>query len=312
MPERARLAVLISGRGSNMSALLYASRLPECPFEIVLVASNVVAAPGLALAAAEGIAVFALDHRGMKRADFDTSIGIELDRVGATHVALAGYMRLLSSAFVERWAGRMVNIHPSLLPLHKGLDVHEAVLAANETVTGCSVHLVTAELDGGPVLGQVQVAVLPGVTPESLAARVLVAEHQLYSRVIADLVTHDAKPATLLDRVRALALALPAAAEKQSYGSPGFRVEGGKFFCYFSDNHHGDGVTAILVKASGADEQAMLIERDPELYFRPAYFGAAGWIGLRLDADTDWTAVEDWLSRSWRASAPKRLAMLPF
>ncbi len=127
LAERARLAVLISGRGSNMAALLYASRLPDCPFEIVLVASNVPDAAGLTLAAAEGVPTFAHDHRGLKRADFDKLIDAELTRAGATHVALAGYMRLLSDGFVERWAGRMVNIHPSLLPAHKGLDVHEGV-----------------------------------------------------------------------------------------------------------------------------------------------------------------------------------------
>jgi len=185
---RARVAVLISGRGSNMAALLYASRRADCPYEIVLVASNVPDAPGLALAAAEGIATFALSHRGFDRAAFDNRIDDELARAGAGHVALAGYMRLLSPGFVERWAGRMINIHPSLLPAHKGLHVHEAVLAAEETVTGCTVHLVTPELDDGPVLGQMRVAVLPGDTPNSLAERVNFAEYQLYPRVLAALV----------------------------------------------------------------------------------------------------------------------------
>ena len=109
---RARLGVLISGTGSNMAALLYASRLPDAPFEVVLVASNNPAAPGLALAAAEGVATFAHDHRGMPRAQFDALIDAALTRAGVTHVALAGYMRLLSDGFVARWAGRMVNIHP--------------------------------------------------------------------------------------------------------------------------------------------------------------------------------------------------------
>ncbi|MGI4879626.1 MAG: phosphoribosylglycinamide formyltransferase [Janthinobacterium lividum] len=311
MADRARLAVLISGRGSNMAALLYASRLNDCPFEIVLVASNVPDAAGLTLAAAEGVATFARDHRGMKRADFDALIDAELTRAGATHVALAGYMRLLSEGFVERWAGRMVNIHPSLLPAHKGLDVHEGVLAAGDTVTGCTVHLVTRDLDGGPILAQVRVAVLPGDTPATLAARVLIAEHQLYPRVIADLVAQNSGPA-VLEQVRALALALPAAAEKLSHGMTGFFVTGGKFFAYFTRDHHNDGVTALLVKTGGVEEQASLIERDPDLYYRPAYFGPSGWIGIRLDAgDVDWGHIEDWLARSWRASAPKRLAMLP-
>ncbi len=310
--ERARVGVLISGRGSNMAALLYASRATDCPYEIVLVASNVPDAPGLALAAGEGVATFAHDHKGMTRAAFDALLDAELDRAGVGHVALAGYMRLLSETFVAKWQGRMVNIHPSLLPLHKGLQVHEAVLAADEAVSGCTVHLVTPELDDGPILGQTRVAVLPGDTTDSLAARILIAEHQLYPRVLAALVSDATRPEALLDRVRALALALPAAEERLSHGSPGFFVRGGKFFAYFSANHHGDGITALLVKASGVEEQAMLIDRDPELYFRPAYFGPSGWIGIRLDGSAvDWPHIGDWLARSWRASAPKRLAMLP-
>jgi formyltetrahydrofolate-dependent phosphoribosylglycinamide formyltransferase len=309
---KARVGVLISGRGSNMAALFYASQAPDCPYEIVLVASNVVDAPGLELARAEGIPVWAQSHRGMKRSDFDALIDAELMAARCDYVALAGYMRLVSSEFAVKWMGRMVNIHPSLLPAHKGLDTHEAVLAAGETVSGCSVHLVTPELDDGPVLGQTRVAVLPGDTPDTLAARVLIAEHQLYPRVLADLVRAAIGPEALLARVRALALALPGAAEKLSHGSPGFFVEGGKFFGYFQQNHHGDGNIALLVKTSGVEEQAMLIENNPVLYYRPAYFGPSGWIGIRLDGDTDWTQIEDWLTRSWRASAPKRLANLPF
>ena len=295
-----------------MAALIYASRAPDCPFEIALVASNNPEAPGLVLAAAEGVPVFAHDHRGLKRAEFDALIDAELNRAAISHVALAGYMRLLSDAFVAKWSGRMVNIHPSLLPAHKGLDVHEAVLAAGETVTGCTVHLVTPELDGGPILGATRVAVLPGDTPESLASRVHYAEHQLYPRVLADLVTAATRPESLLERVRSLALGLPEAEEKLSHGSPGFFVRGGKFFAYFSYNHHHDGIAGLLVKASGVEEQAMLIERDPDRYYRPAYLGPSGWIGIRLDTgDVDWAHIDDWLTRSWRASAPKRLAALP-
>ena len=312
MLDKARLGILISGTGSNMAALLYASRLPDCPYGVVLVASNNPAAPGLALAAAEGVATFAHDHRGMARADFDAMIDAELTRAGVTHVALAGYMRLLSDGFVARWAGRMVNIHPSLLPAHKGTRVHEAVLAAGDPMTGATVHLVTPDLDGGPILGQVRVAVAPGDTPATLAARVLHAEHQLYPRVVAALVTAATRPDALLARIRALALALPETEERVSHGSPGFFVRGGKFFAYFAANHHKDGTVALLVKASGVEEQASLIERDPDLYYRPAYFGPAGWIGIRLDTgDVDWNHINDWLTRSWRASAPKRLAMLP-
>ncbi len=296
-----------------MAALLYAARLPDCPYEVVLVATNNPAAPGLALAAAEGVATFARDHRGVPRAEFDALLDAELTRAGVTHVALAGYMRLLSEPFVARWAGRMVNIHPSLLPAHKGTHVHEAVLAAGDRATGATVHLVTADLDGGPILGQVRVAVVPGDTPATLAARVLHAEHQLYPRVVAELVTRDSRPEALLARVRALALALPDAGEKMSHGAPGFFVAGGKFFAYWRHDHHADGITAVLVKAGSVEEQASLVERDPDLYFRPAYLGPAGWVGIRLDTGAvDWDHVEDWLTRSWRASAPKRLATLPF
>ena len=313
MAERTRVGVLISGTGSNMAALLYASQAPDCPYEIVLVASNNPDAPGLALARGEGVATFAQPHKGLKRAEFDAIIDTELARRGVEIVALAGYMRLLSPGFVAKWQGRCLNIHPSLLPAHKGLDVHEAVLAAGETVTGCTVHLVTPELDDGPILGQVRVAVLPGDTPASLAARVHFAEHQLYPRVLARLITDQTSPEALLARVRTLALALPGAEEKRSHGSPGFFVRGGKFFAYFSDDHDHDRVTGLLVKASGVEEQAQLIENDPDLYYRPAYLGPSGWIGIRLDAGSnDWAHIEDWLTRSWRVSAPKRLAGLPF
>jgi len=196
--RKARLAVLISGRGSNMAALLHASRLMlDCPYELALVVANDPDAPGLAFAAAEGIATFARSHKGLSRAAFDALVSAELKRHHISHVALAGYMRLLSPGFVAEWDGRCFNIHPSLLPAHKGLHVHEAVLAAGDPVSGCTVHLVTAELDDGPILGQAQVAVLPSDTPESLADRVLVAEHQLYPRVLAEHIRADSQLQTL-------------------------------------------------------------------------------------------------------------------
>lgn len=189
---KARVAVLISGRGSNMAALVYAAKQADCPYEIVLVASNDPDAAGLQLAQAEGIATFAHSHKGMKRPEFDALLDAEIRRANANFVALAGYMRLLSEEFVGKWQGRMVNIHPSLLPKYKGLDTHERALAAGDKVAGCSVHLVTAELDDGPVLAQTQVAILPDDTPASLAARVLIAEHQTYSRALADFVRAQA------------------------------------------------------------------------------------------------------------------------
>nr|WP_299308477.1 phosphoribosylglycinamide formyltransferase [uncultured Croceicoccus sp.] len=188
---RARIGVLISGSGTNMAALLYASRAADCPFEIAVVGSNRAEAPGLALAAGEGIDTFAIPHGGMTRADHDAAMNERLRGAGCDYVALAGYMRILSADFVAGWAGRMVNIHPSLLPAYKGLDTHARAIAAGDSHGGCSVHLVTPELDDGPVLGQTRVAILPGDDAGSLAARVLIAEHQLYARCLAALVQAD-------------------------------------------------------------------------------------------------------------------------
>ena len=189
MPDRAKVAVLVSGGGTNMAALLYASRAADCPYEIVLVASNNPEAGGLKLAEAEGVATFALAHKGMDRADHDRAMDAGIRASGAKYVALAGYMRILTPQFVAGWQGRMLNIHPSLLPKYPGLHTHERALAAGDTQAGCTVHIVTAQLDDGPVLGQTAVAVLAGDTPESLAARVLIAEHQLYARCLAALVS---------------------------------------------------------------------------------------------------------------------------
>ena len=293
-----------------MAALLYASRAEDCPYEIVLVASNNPAAGGLKLAEAEGVATFVLPHKGMDRAAHDAAMHEAIRASGAEYVALAGYMRILTSEFVSKWEGRMLNIHPSLLPRYKGLHTHEQAIANGDSHAGCSVHMVTAELDDGPVLGQTPVAVLPDDTADTLAARVLIAEHQLYSRMLAKLVTRASNPDHLVEQVRARAMALPEADEVVSHGMPCFGIAKGKKFAYVSRDHHGDGKTALLVKISGLDEQAMLIEQDEDRYYRPAYFGD-GWIGIRLDlGDTDWDSVTDWLARSWRSVAPKRLTEL--
>ena len=302
--DRKRVAILISGRGSNMAALIYAARAEDCPFEIALVASDRPDAPGLTLADAEGVAVERLPTD--KAAMFD-ALDALLNAREIDIVALAGFMRILPADFVDRWAGRIVNIHPSLLPAHRGLRTHEAVLAAGEQVTGCTVHEVTADLDDGPVLGRTHVAVLTSDTAELLAERVLIAEHQLYPRMLALFVTRNVTPAWLLDKVRDAALALPEAEEKLSHGSPAFFVKGGKVFAYFSANHHGEDRIAVLVKVSGLDEQQMLIEQDGDRYFRPAYFGDS-WVGIRLDlADTDWDHVADRIAQSWEMAAPRRL-----
>lgn len=311
MAEKARIAILISGAGTNMAALVYASRIADCPYEVVLVASNDPAAAGLALAQAEGIPTFALPHKGMTREAHDTAMEAAVLEAGADHIVLAGYMRILSDGFVERWSGRMLNIHPSLLPLYKGLDTHARAIAAGDSHGGTSVHLVTPELDAGEVLAQIRVPIIPGDTPETLAERVKLAEHQLYPRAVADYVSRWRDPAALLARVRALALALPETDERESHGSPGFRVGGektGKYFAYFADQHHGTQHIALLARTGSMDELLNLVESQPEVYFKPAYYGASGWVGIILNRPgVDWDEVGQWLQRSWRSVAPKRL-----
>ncbi|BBB11430.1 phosphoribosylglycinamide formyltransferase [Sphingopyxis sp. FD7] len=307
---KAKVAVLISGAGTNMAALLYAAKAETCPYELVLVASNDPGAPGLKIAEAEGIATWAHSHKGLTRDAFDALVDEQLRAVGAEYVALAGYMRILSDAFVARWTGRMLNIHPSLLPKYKGLNTHQQAIDAGDAFGGCSVHVVTPALDDGPVLAQTPVAIVPGDTPETLAARVRFAEHQLYPAALATFVTRERSPDYLRARVRELALALPESDEVTSHGMPCFGIVKGKKFAYFTEDHHGDGKIALLVKISGGDEQAALIEMDGDRYYRPAYFGD-GWIGIRLDLrDTDWDAIAEWLRKSWLAVAPKKLAGL--
>lgn len=307
---KGRVAVLISGAGTNMAALLYAAKAETCPYALVLVASNAPDAPGLAIAEAEGIATWSRSHKGMTRDAFDVLVDAQLREVGAEYVALAGYMRILSDDFVARWAGRMINIHPSLLPLYKGLDTHQRAIEAGDKFGGCSVHVVTPGVDDGPVLAQTPVAIVAGDTAETLATRVRFAEHQLYPATLATFVSRERSPEWLRGRVRELAMALPEADEVTSHGMPCFGIVKGKKFAYFTEDHHGDGKIAILVKISGADEQAALIEMDEERYYRPAYFGD-GWVGIRLDlGDTDWDAIGEWLRKSWLAIAPKKLAGL--
>lgn len=308
--KRAKVAVLISGKGTNMAALLYASRQAGAAYEIVLVASNDPEAQGLKLAEAEGVATFALSHRGMARADHDAAMDRAVREAGADHIALAGYMRILGADFVSRWEGRMLNVHPSLLPKYPGLDTHARAIEAGDAHAGASVHLVTDDLDMGEVLGRAEVAILPGDTPETLAERVKLAEHQLYPRVLSEYAARPFAPDWLVAQVRERAMALPEAEETLSHGMPCFGIVKGKKFAWVSVDHHGDGITALLAKISGVDEQAHLIESDPARYYRPPYFGD-GWIGIRLDlGDTDWLAIEEWLLRSWRAVAPKRLTAL--
>ena len=179
-----RVAILLSGRGSNMQALVEQAN----GYRVVLVASDNPAASGLDWAHERGVATFAMSpERGNKRA-YEAALDAALRRAGTETIALAGYMRLLSDDFVARWRGRIVNIHPSLLPAYKGLDTHARAIAAGDTEAGCSVHVVTEELDGGRVLGHSRVPIVPGDTPDTLAARVLIAEHALYPATLAEFV----------------------------------------------------------------------------------------------------------------------------
>jgi len=195
--NKARTAVLISGRGSNMMALVDAARDPGFPAEIVCVVSNKLDAKGLNFAAANGIPTKVIDHKAYPtREAFETALDDHLRAMKVEIIALAGFMRVLTAGFIAGWQGRMINIHPSLLPAYKGLHTHERVLADGAKTHGCSVHLVTAELDDGPVLLQKAVPVLPDDTPDSLAARVLIEEHKIYPKALAMLAGRLAKKDT--------------------------------------------------------------------------------------------------------------------
>ncbi len=184
--RKARTAVLISGRGSNMMALVEAARDPAFPTEISCVVSNRADAKGLDFAAAHGIPTRVIDHKAFAtREAFEAALDFHLRSMGVDIIALAGFMRVLTAGFIAGWEGRMINIHPSLLPAYKGLHTHERALAEGAKVHGCSVHMVTPELDGGPVLLQAQVPVLAGDTPETLSQRVLAQEHIIYPKALA-------------------------------------------------------------------------------------------------------------------------------
>jgi formyltetrahydrofolate-dependent phosphoribosylglycinamide formyltransferase len=185
---RKRVGVLISGRGSNMRALVEAARKPDYPADIVHVVSNSAEAPGLAWAQSQGISTAVISHRDYaSREAFDRALSAHLKERHLDIICCAGFMRILTPAIINDWPGRMLNIHPSLLPAYKGLHTHERVLADGARTHGCSVHIVTAELDGGPVVVQAAVPVLPGDTPDRLAARVLEQEHPLYVKALAQL-----------------------------------------------------------------------------------------------------------------------------
>jgi phosphoribosylglycinamide formyltransferase-1 len=182
-----KVGVLISGRGSNLGALIAAQSSrdkPDSPYQIVLVISNFESAGGLARAAEAGIVTEVIPHKGKPREIFDGELDAALRKAGVEIVCLAGFMRILSDGFARAWEGKLINIHPSLLPAYKGTDVHERVIAAGETQSGASVHFVVPELDAGPVIAQASVPIHPTDTPEILAARVLEAEHRLYPEAL--------------------------------------------------------------------------------------------------------------------------------
>jgi len=182
---RLRVGVMISGRGSNLQALLEACAEPRFPAEVVLVISNRADAQGLARAEKFGVPTKVVPHADYEsREAFDAAVTLAFEAAGADFICMAGFMRLVTKGFVEHWHDRLINIHPALLPAFKGLDTHERALAAGAREHGCTVHFVRADMDTGPIIGQEAVPVLPGDTPETLAARVLEAEHKLYPRCL--------------------------------------------------------------------------------------------------------------------------------
>ncbi|MGB0507836.1 MAG: phosphoribosylglycinamide formyltransferase [Pikeienuella sp.] len=190
---RRRAAIFISGRGTNMESLLAAMADPAYPVEPALILSNNPGAAGLAYAADKGVATVAIDHRPFKgnRPAFEAAIQAALEAAEIDLICLAGFMRILTGGFVDQWHNRMVNIHPSLLPSFKGLNTHERALNAGVAFHGCTVHLVRAEMDDGPILGQASLIIQPDETPSDLAARVLKLEHQLYPAALAAYASGD-------------------------------------------------------------------------------------------------------------------------
>ncbi len=188
MSGKLKVGVLISGRGSNLKALIDACAQTDFPARVVIVISNVASAAGLNYAKQAGIPFKIVPHQEFpSREAFDAAVDTELQRASVELVCEAGFMRIHSDGFVRKWLGKVINIHPSLLPAFKGTHVHEKVIAAGVKVSGCTVHYVMPELDSGPIIARSEVPVLEGDTPESLAARVLQAEHKLYPSVLKEI-----------------------------------------------------------------------------------------------------------------------------
>jgi phosphoribosylglycinamide formyltransferase-1 len=201
--KKARVLVLISGGGSNLQTLMDASLAPDCAYDIVHVISNRPDAYGLTRAEQAGIPARCLDHKGFKdRSLFDAALAQMIDEISPDLIVYAGFMRIMGADFVSRYEGRMINIHPSLLPNFPGLHTHARALEAGLTIHGCTVHWVTAGVDEGAIIGQAAVPILPGDTPDDLAARVLVQEHRLYPACVQAVAAGRAKLVegrTLLD-----------------------------------------------------------------------------------------------------------------
>lgn len=187
---RHALAILISGRGSNMAAIIERAQAESWPADFCLVLANNPGAQGLQTAAAHGIPTAVVNHRDYRgrRPEFDAALAAQVQSAGATMVILAGFMRILGPGFTQPFSGRILNIHPSLLPLYPGLNTHQRAIDAGDSVAGCTVHLVDKSLDGGRVLAQAEVPVLPGDDSDTLADRVLIQEHRLYPTVVGDLI----------------------------------------------------------------------------------------------------------------------------
>ena len=181
-----RVGILISGRGSNMRAIVEVARDPSYPCDVVCVVSNRPDAGGLEYARSQNITAQAIDHKSYKsREEFDSALNDYLQSQNLDIIVCAGFMRIMTSVLIAPWEGRMINIHPSLLPLYKGLHTHQRAIAAGDKKHGCTVHYVTAELDDGPIIAQARVPIFKGDTPDDLAARVLIEEHKLYPTALA-------------------------------------------------------------------------------------------------------------------------------
>lgn len=186
MSGRKRVGVLISGRGSNLSALIAAQKAPHWPAPICLVISNRPGAAGLDIAKSAGIKALTIDHTAFAgREEFEADLHAALIANKVDLVVCAGFMRKLTAGFTDKWQGRIINIHPSLLPKYKGLDTHARALEAGDSEAGCTVHHVTSQLDSGPIIAQARVPIKAGDTPETLAARVLKAEHEIFPKALA-------------------------------------------------------------------------------------------------------------------------------